>query len=77
MDHQKIKELISSYHDGELGNKEKQMLEEHLEQCAECRREFEEMGKFEEVMGKMQLKKPQKTYIKTLILTKQNKTTPK
>lgn len=60
MDHQKIKELISSYHDGELGNREKKMLEEHLEQCAECRREFEEMGKFEEVMGKMQLKKPQK-----------------
>ncbi len=60
MDHQKIKELISSYHDGELDNREKQMLEEHLEQCAECRREFEEMGKFEEVMGKMQLKKPKK-----------------
>ena len=60
MDHQKIKELISSYHDGELDNREKQMLEEHLEQCSECRREFEEMGKFEEVMGKMQLKKPQK-----------------
>ena len=60
MDHQKIKELISSYHDRELGDGEKKMLEEHLEQCAECRREFEEMSKFEEVMGKMQLKKPQK-----------------
>ena len=60
MDHQKIKELISSYHDKELENKQKQMLEEHLEQCAECRTEFEEMGKFEEVMGKMQLKKPRK-----------------
>ena len=60
MDHQKIKELISSYHDKELTNGEKQMLEEHMEQCAECRKEFEEMGKFEEVMGKMQLKKPRK-----------------
>lgn len=60
MDHQKIKELISSYHDGELDNREKQMLKQHLEQCAECRKEYEEMGKFEEVMGKMQLKKPQK-----------------
>ena len=60
MDHQKIKELISSYHDRELGDNEKKMLEEHLKQCAECQREFEEMGKFEEVMGKMQLKKPQK-----------------
>ncbi len=60
MDHQKIKELISSYHDKELDGKEKQMLEEHLEHCAECRKEFEELGKFEEVMGKMQLKRPQK-----------------
>ena len=60
MDHQKIKELISSYHDGELNQNEKQELEKHLEECGECRREFEEMGKFEEVMGKMQLKKPQK-----------------
>ncbi|UCE42459.1 MAG: zf-HC2 domain-containing protein [Candidatus Aminicenantes bacterium] len=60
MDHQKIKELISSYHDGELGKSDKQLLEEHFEQCAECRREFEEMGKFEEVMGKMKLKKPRK-----------------
>ena len=60
MDHQKIKQLISSYHDGELNDKDKQILDEHMKQCAECRREFEEMGKFEEVMGKMQLKKPQK-----------------
>jgi predicted anti-sigma-YlaC factor YlaD len=60
MDHQKIKELISSYHDGELTGKEKQMVEEHLKQCGECRREYEEMSRFEEVMGKMQLKKPHK-----------------
>ena len=60
MDHQKIKKLISSYHDGELDNKDKQVVEEHLKQCSDCRNEFEEMGKFEEVMGKMQFKKPQK-----------------
>jgi len=60
MDHQKIKELISSYIDGELHSRDKQMVDEHLKQCAECRKEFEEMGKFEEVMGKMQFKKPQK-----------------
>jgi len=60
MDHQKIKKLISSYHDGELNNEDKQVVEEHLKQCSECRHEFEEMGKFEEVMGKMQFKEPQK-----------------
>ena len=60
MDHKKIKELISSYHDGELDNRQRQLIEEHLDQCTECRREYEEMGKLEEVMGKMQLRKPHK-----------------
>lgn len=58
MDHQKIKELISSYHDKELDEEKKKQVEEHLKECPECRREFEEMGKFEEVMNKMELKKP-------------------
>jgi len=60
MDHKKIKELISSYHDGELDNRQRQLIEEHLDQCTECRREYEEMGKLEEVMEKMQLRKPHK-----------------
>lgn len=60
MDHQKIKKLISFYHEGELSAEEKRMVEEHLEHCAECRKEFAEMSEFEEVMGKMQLKKPKK-----------------
>ncbi len=60
MDHQKIKELISFYHEGELSAEEKRTVEEHMEHCEECRKEFAEMGEFEEVMGKMELKKPQK-----------------
>lgn len=60
MDHQKIKELISSYHDGELDREERKEVEEHLAKCEECRRAYEELSRFEEVMGKMQLKKPQK-----------------
>jgi predicted anti-sigma-YlaC factor YlaD len=60
MDHQKIKELISSYHDGHLSEDQKKMIEEHVQQCEECRRELEEMGKFEEVMQKMELKQPPK-----------------
>lgn len=60
MDHQKIKELISSYHDGELDEEQKKTVEEHLAQCPECKKEFEEMGKFEEVMSQMELKKPPK-----------------
>jgi predicted anti-sigma-YlaC factor YlaD len=60
MDHNKIKELISSYFDGELDKDQKKLVNDHIRQCLECRQEFEEMGKFEEVMGKMELKQPSK-----------------
>ena len=60
MDHKKIKELISSYFDGELDKDQKKLVNDHIRQCLECRQEFEEMGKFEEVMGKMELKQPSK-----------------
>lgn len=60
MDHQKIKELISSYHDGELEEGQRRLVEDHIAECSQCRQEFEEMEKFEEVMGKMELKKPGK-----------------
>ncbi len=60
MDHQKIKELISSYHDNELSEDQEKMIEEHIQLCEECRRELEEMGRFEEVMQKMGLKQPPK-----------------
>lgn len=60
MDHKEIKELISSYHDGELNEEQKKTVEEHLAQCPECRREFQEMGKLEEVMSQMELRKPPK-----------------
>ncbi len=60
MDHQKIKELISPYSEGELNEEEKKQVERHLQECSECQKEYEEMGKFEEVMGKMKLKNPPK-----------------
>lgn len=60
MNHQKIRELISSYHNGELNEEQKKTVEEHLAHCSECKREFEEMGKLEEVMSRMELRKPPK-----------------
>jgi predicted anti-sigma-YlaC factor YlaD len=60
MDHQRIKELISSFYDGELDEEQKKLVHSHLEECSECRKEFEEMGRFEEVMSQMALKKPPK-----------------
>lgn len=58
MDHQKIKELISSYLDGELDREQEKIVFSHLESCPECRKEFEEMKKLEEVMSRLELKKP-------------------
>ena len=60
MDHQKIKELISAYHDNHLTEEQKKIIEEHVQECEECRRELEEMGRFEEVMRTMELKNPPK-----------------
>jgi len=53
-----VKELISSYFDGELDADRKKLVEDHIRTCSECKREFDEMARFEEVMGRMELKKP-------------------
>jgi len=60
MEHNEIKKLISSYHEDVLNSTQKKQVEEHIADCPECRHEFEEMRKFEEVMDKMELKKPPK-----------------
>ena len=59
-DQQRIKELISSYIDGELSEAQKKSVEDHLKECPECQKEFEEMKKLEEVMSQMELRKPPK-----------------
>jgi len=60
MNHQKIKELISSYYDNELNEEQRKRVEIHLKECPECKEEFEEMGRLEEVMSKMKFRKPPK-----------------
>ncbi len=58
MGHEKWKELVSSYADGELDKEARRQVEEHLAVCAECRAELAEMKKLEEVMSGMKLKSP-------------------
>lgn len=41
MDHDEAKGLLSDYLEGELSEKNKEVLEEHLEGCADCRRELD------------------------------------
>jgi len=58
MDHEKIKQIIAASVDGGLDDEARAMVEEHLASCPECRREYEELIKVEEVMGKMAFKNP-------------------
>jgi predicted anti-sigma-YlaC factor YlaD len=60
MNHEKFKQLISSYLDGELDAGNRKSVEEHLAACPECRKEYEDLQKFEEVMGMVSLKSPSK-----------------
>ena len=60
MEHAEIKKLIASYHEGVLESAQEKAVKEHLHTCSECRQEFEDMRKFEEVMQKMALKQPTK-----------------
>lgn len=60
MDHEKLKELVSSYLDGELGQDEQALVRRHLEECPECRQVYREMNELGEVMGKMTMKEPPK-----------------
>ena len=60
MEHNTYKELISSYHDGELSPEQQADVLAHIRDCPECRKEYEEMSRFEEVMSAMELKKPSK-----------------
>lgn len=60
MNHEKIKKMISSYHDGELDDKNRKIVEQHIKECLECQKEFEEMKKLEDIMNKMKLKEPPK-----------------
>ena len=58
MEHEKFKELVSSYLDNELSAEQRRLVEEHIESCPQCRRQYGEMARFEEVMRKMRLKQP-------------------
>jgi len=60
MEHAEIKKLIASYHEGVLESAQEKAVKAHLHTCSECRQEFEDMRKFEEVMQKMALKQPTK-----------------
>jgi predicted anti-sigma-YlaC factor YlaD len=58
MEHEKIKELVSLYPGNGLSDEQRRLVEKHIEECPECRSEYEEMARFEEVIRQMKLKQP-------------------
>jgi len=60
MRHEEIKKWVSLYHEGVLDKEKKRIVEQHIKECPECRKDFEEMKELEDVMSKMELKQPPK-----------------
>ena len=73
MEHEKIKELISSLIDNELDEDKRRIVEEHLRSCPECQKEFHEFKKFEEVMNIMEFKEPKKEVWQTYWMSVYNR----
>ena len=51
--------LITGYIDGELEDSQKLMLENHLKDCAECRKELERARVFKDTLDMMTIRTPE------------------
>jgi len=54
MTHEEIKILLSALIDNELSPDEKQIASKHLEECADCRKEYSKLLRLKEVTSDMQ-----------------------
>lgn len=52
MRHEELKEDLSAFLDGELTPPEEKRLEEHLKNCAECRKELEGLARASKAFGR-------------------------
>lgn len=61
MRHKKISSLLGAYYDGELKEKERIVVEKHLQECAECRSELNLIKEIDSLSSKP-LHEPEKNY---------------
>ncbi|MFH1689184.1 MAG: zf-HC2 domain-containing protein [Candidatus Eisenbacteria bacterium] len=54
----RFKELMMASLDGEICGSDREELESHLAECADCRREFEEHTKLTRLVGEIELPEP-------------------
>ena len=48
---EKIRELISPYIDGEVTSEERELVDSHISECAECKTEYDKMKKTVEMLN--------------------------
>ena len=65
MDHEIVKTLLGAYVDGELTEDQRRGIEAHLRDCADCRNQYGEIIRLEEVIGSMRIKEPPEEAWKT------------
>lgn len=61
-----IKDMLPLYIDEELDDKEKKLVEEHIEKCENCRKELEEYKRIIHMLQNMTEEEPPKGYCKRL-----------
>lgn len=63
----KTNNLISAYIDGELPGVEQHMVREHLQQCNECRKEYEELLSMKRALSGMKMQSPSPNFQNQLL----------
>lgn len=66
--HDQYKELITLFHFGELSEKDSKALLRHVEECAFCKEEFEEAGKFKQLLSLEKTEELSEDFIKDVRL---------
>lgn len=64
--HEEIRRMLSACLDGELTQGEQQQVRVHLEDCAACRREYEEMARLQEMTRSLRFAGPPEDRMKEL-----------
>lgn len=63
----KVSNLLSAFMDGELLGYEHRLIHQHLQRCAECQAEYEELLQMKRLLAAMRLKYPNKRLATSIV----------
>lgn len=66
MSHRRARKLLNAYLDGELEERERKLVEEHLKACSSCSKELEALKAIDEMVKTRTTHRPSEEYWKTL-----------